>query len=129
MNGVVSTELDTRKLPGHRIAEIRDLRLREQSVDEGNRVGDFVSNRVSSIEHIEANPVKTWLYKEAIAHFTDIPAQYVRLFVDASIEAERSIRNEVAASRAALEAEKARKTATLPASSLLTESVLSSSTI
>jgi hypothetical protein len=82
--------------------EIRDLRVWEQSVDEAKCVGDFVSNRITSLDEITGNAVKMGLYRAAIQHFQDrIPANFVRLYVDAAIEAELSVRREVAAARRA----------------------------
>jgi hypothetical protein len=98
---------EARPYPGSK-AEIADLRLQEQSKDEANRVGDFVSNRITSLNNsaITSNAVKMGLYRAAIERFSDIPAPYVRIFVDASIKAELQGRAEIAATIRALERKK-----------------------
>jgi hypothetical protein len=97
-----------RPAPGSK-AEIADLRLQEQSKDEANRVGDFVSNRITSLTNaqITSNAVKSGLYRAAIERFDDIPAFFVRIFVDASIKAELQGRAEVRETIRALERKRA----------------------
>ena len=119
MAGVVRTEIDLSKAPPQARWEIADLRLRERSLQEGNEVGDFVSNHVASIEDINTNYVKMRLYQGAAKRFPNLPVGMVRIFVDASIRAELEARHEVAAARAKLKrasSEKIKPVVSLPGS-------------
>lgn len=105
MASYVRTEIDPSKLPHAQKYEIADLRLQEQAKDEANSVGDFVSNRIQSIDDLRSNALKMGLYKLAIERFSGrIPAGMIRIFVDAALAGEMSARREQAALKAKLKA-------------------------
>lgn len=109
---VVRTEFDPSRLPHAQKYEIADLRLQERAKDEANSIGDFVSNRIQSIEDLRSNALKMALYTKAIERFSDrIPAGMIRMFVDAALEAERSSRREQEATRRTLAEASSKKTA------------------
>lgn len=107
----INTEFDPRSIPYDRQMEIMDLKLRERSSQEANAVGDFVSNRIQSVEDLNSNALKMRLYQMAVEHFRDkLPAGMIRMFVDAALQSEMAERRKQAAAKRALAEAASKKT-------------------